>query len=49
MPGDVLAARRYARTETWVPGGAAIDPDDPRKLYVSDPTAKAVRRLYTGS
>ncbi len=49
MPGDVLVARRYARTEQWLPGGFVSDPDDSRKIYVSDPAGKAVRRLFVGS
>jgi hypothetical protein len=47
-PGG-LTKSRHPRSETWVPGGLAVDPADPNKVFASDPAGKAVRRLYTGS
>ncbi|MBM3273923.1 MAG: hypothetical protein FJZ00_02130 [Candidatus Sericytochromatia bacterium] len=44
-----LTRSRFARSETWIPGGLAVDPGDPNKVFASDPVGKAVRRLYTGS
>lgn len=48
-PDESLKVTRYPRTETWVPGGLAADPEDRRKIYALDLAGKAVRRLYTGS